>query len=67
MEKIVAGSRWGFDLAGILNRPLGCLHSGRLRSHRARDWTMLDERMKDLGEHTGSLCPQEAVAQGAEA
>jgi fructose-bisphosphate aldolase, class I len=70
MEKIVAG-----EPDGILISPGMLKQASRLFAFREApvpivraDWTMLDERMKDLGEQYRVLCaPQEAVALGAEA
>ena len=70
MEKIVAG-----EPDGVLISPGMLKQASRLFAFREApvpivraDWTMLDERMKDLGEQYRVLCaPQEAVALGAEA
>jgi fructose-bisphosphate aldolase, class I len=70
MEKIVAGEPDGVLMSlGMLKQAsrLFAFREAPVPIVRA-DWTILDERMKDLGEQYRVLCsPQEAVALGAEA
>ena len=69
MEKIIAGEPDGVLLSpGMLKQSahLFAFKGAPVPILRA-DWTTLDERMKDLGEHYRVICtPQEAAALGAE-
>lgn len=68
VENIVAG-----EPDGVLISPGLLKQASRLFAFRGApvpvlraDWTILDERMKDIGEHYRVICsPQEAVALGA--
>lgn len=68
MEKIISG-----EPDGVLLSPGMLKQSGHLFAYRGApvpvvraDWTLLDERTKDLGEHYRVICtPEEAASLGA--
>lgn len=70
LENIVAGEPDGILVTpGILKRSTHLFASRGAPAPIVRaDWTVLDERMRDIGEHYRVLCtPRDALALGADA